>query len=117
METVIKKFEKHRMPQTLGDIGNIKPEFVDKSVVILELQKKLRYEQIKEDIRREKVKMARYGSDLQLLTLLSKDCNALIRHRVAMNKNTPEDILSEIASTDISGSVRLAALKRLKKRS
>ena len=117
MGTIIKNSEEHKTPQMLGGIGNIKPEFTDKTLVVLELEKKLRYEKIKEEIRRDKVKIARYGSDLQLLTLLSKDSDTFIRHRVAINKNTPKSILSEIANRDVSERVRLVALNQLKKRS
>lgn len=113
----MKKSEKGKMPQMLGEIGNIKPEFTDKNIIILELQEKFRYEQVRENIKREKVNNARYGRDPQLLTLLSKDPNIFIRHRVAINKNTPESILSEMANTDISGRIRLVARDQLKKRS
>ena len=116
MEIIINS-EKNKMQQNLGGIGNIKPEFTDKTLVILEHEKKLKYEKIKEGIRREKIKIARYGSDLQLLTLLSKDCDTLIRHRVAINKNTPKNILLEIANRDVSERIRLVALNQLKKRS
>ena len=49
--------------------------------------------------------------------LLSKDSDTFIRHRVAINKNTPKSILSEIANRDVSERVRLVALNQLKKRS